>query len=218
MEFLDSWRELAVPDLLRLLAPAVFLAVATLVPGVRVARLAAIGVALTIPLVEELGVGPRFTLAWSALWLLIAWGTRGREGAAKRPLAARHGRLEAGTVGLLLGLVLLSLLIAAVARQALSPEEARRASYGALLLMLGLLHLMLHGNVRRAGLAFGSLGLGLQVLESAAREAQVFVALNPGGAVLLATVLASALAMRVAAGRERLAGTAWVSDAHDLHD
>jgi len=66
--------------------------------------------------------------------------------------------------------------------------------------------------------ASGSLGLGLQVLESAAREAQVFVALNPGGAVLLATVLASSLAMRVAASRERLAGTAWVSDAHDLHD
>ena len=36
--------------------------------------------------------------------------------------------------------------------------------------------------------------------------------------MLLATVLAAALAMRVAAGRERLAGTAWVSDAHDLHD
>jgi len=36
--------------------------------------------------------------------------------------------------------------------------------------------------------------------------------------VLLATVLASSLAMRVAASRERLAGTAWVSDAHDLHD
>ena len=218
MEFLDCWTELALPDLLRLLAPALFLTVATLLPGVRIVRLAAIGVALTIPLVEELGVSPRFTLAWSALWLLIAWGARGQEGAARRPLAARHGVLETSTVGLLLGLVLMTLLIAAVARQALSPEEARRASYGALLLMLGLLHLMLHGHVRRAGVAFGSLGLGLQVLESAAREAQVFVAINPGGSVLLATVLAAALAMRVAANRERLAGTAWVSDAHDLHD
>jgi hypothetical protein len=72
--------------------------------------------------------------------------------------------------------------------------------------------------VRRAGVAFGALGLGLQVLESAAREAQVFVIHNPGGAVLLATVLASALAMRVASNREHVAGTAWVSDAHDLHD
>jgi hypothetical protein len=218
VEFLDCWTELTLPDLLRLLAPAGFLAVATLIPGVRIVRLCAIGVALTIPLVEELGVTPRFTLAWSALWLLIAWGSRGQEGAARRPLVERHGVLETSTVGLLLGLALLTLLIAAVARQALSPEEARRASYGALLLLLGLLHLMLHGHVRRAGVAFGSLGLGLQVLESAAREAQVFVALNPGGAVLLATVLASSLAMRVAASRERLAGTAWVSDAHDLHD
>ncbi len=218
MEFLDCWTELGLPDLLRLLAPALFLTVATLLPGVRIVRLAAIGVALTLPLVEELGVSPRFTLAWSALWLLIAWGARGQEGAARRPLAVRQGVLETSTVGLLLGLVLMALLIAAVARQALSPEEARRASYGALLLMLGLLHLMLHGHVRRAGVAFGSLGLGLQVLESAAREAQVFVAINPGGSVLLATVLAAALAMRVAASRERLAGTAWVSDAHDLHD
>lgn len=218
MEFLDCWTELALPDLLRLLAPAAFLAVATLLPGVRVARLAAIGVAITIPLVWELGVTPRFTLAWTALWLLIAWGTRGQEGAARRPLVARHGLFESRTVGLLLGLVLLTLLIAAVARQALSPEEARRASYGALLMMLGLLHLMLHGHVRRAGVAFGALGLGLQVLESAAREAQVFVTHNPGGAVLLATVLASALAMRVASNREHVAGTAWVSDAHDLHD
>jgi hypothetical protein len=218
VEFLDCWTELALPDLLRLLAPAVFLATAALLPGVRVVRLAAIGVALTIPLVEELGVTPRFTVAWSALWLLIAWATRGQEGAARRPLAARHGVLEASTVGLLLGVALMTLLIAAVARQALSPEEARRASYGALLIMLGILHLMLHGHVRRAGAAFGSLGLGLQVLDSAAREAQVFVALNPGGSVLLATVLATSLAIRVATTRERLAGTAWVSDAHDLHD
>ena len=87
MEFLDCWTELTLPDLLRLLAPAVFLTVATLMPGVRIVRLCAIGVALTIPLVEELGVTPRFTLAWSALWLLIAWGSRGQEGAAKRPLA-----------------------------------------------------------------------------------------------------------------------------------
>ena len=111
MEFLDCWTELALPDLLRLLAPAVFLATAALLPGVRVVRLAAIGVALTIPLVEELGVTPRFTVAWSALWLLIAWATRGQEGAARRPLAARHGVLEASTVGLLLGVALTTLLI-----------------------------------------------------------------------------------------------------------
>jgi hypothetical protein len=218
VEFLDCWTELALPDLLRLLAPAVFLTLATFGPGVRIVRLSAIGVALTIPLVEELGVTPGYTVAWSALWLLIAWTTRKQEGTARRPLAARHGVFETSAVGLLLGAILMALLIAAVARQSLSPEEARRASYGALLLMLGLLHLMLHGHVRRAGVAFGSLGLGLQVLDSAAREAQVFVAMNPGGGVLLSTVLAASLAMRVASNRERAAGTAWVSDAHDLHD
>ena len=218
MQFLECWTELPLLDLLRLLAPAGFLTAATLLPGVRVARLAALGVALAMPLVWELGVGPWFTLAWSVLWLLIAWSAGGHGGTAPRPLAATHGVLEAGTVGLLLGLTLLTLLIAAIARQDLSPEEVRRASYGALLLMLGLLHLMLHGHVRRAGVAFGSLGLGLQVLDSAAREAQVIGAPRSGEAVLLATVLAVGLAMRMADSRERLAGTAWVSDAHDLHD
>jgi len=218
VQFLECWTELSLLDLLRLLAPAGFLTAATLLPGVRIARLAAVGVALAIPLVREVGVSPLLTLAWTALWLLIAWSAGEPEGSARRPLAATHGVLESGAVGLLLGLVLLALLIAAVARQDLSCEDARRASYGALLLTLGLLHLMLHGHVRRAGVAFGSLGLGLQVLESAARDAQVFDSLAPGGAVLLATLLAVALAMRVAGSRERLAGTGWVSDAHDLHD
>ena len=217
MEFLESWTELTLLDLLRLLAPAGFLLASTLLPSVRVARLAAVGVAVTLPFVGELGVSPGLTAAWSALWLLIAWSMRPREG-ARRPLAATHAVLESGLVGLLLGLALSALLVAAVARQDLSPEEARRASYGVLLLMLGLVHLMLHAHVRRAGLAFGSLGLGLQVLENTARDAQVIEGLEPGGSVLLATVLAVALAVRVATSRERLAGTAWVSDAHDLHD
>ena len=218
MEFLESWTELTLLDLLRLLAPAGFLMISLLLPSVRVARLAAVGVAISILFVGELGVSPRLSIAWSALWMLIAWSTRGREGAARRPLAAAPAVLESGTVGLLLGVALSALLVAAVARQDLSPEEARRASYGVLLLMLGLVHLMLHAHVRRAGLAFGALGLGLQVLENTARDAQVIDIVEPGGSVLLATVLAVALAVRVATSRERLAGTAWVSDAHDLHD
>jgi hypothetical protein len=40
----------------------------------------------------------------------------------------------------------------------------------------------------------------------------------PPGAVLLCTVLAIWLSMRLASNRSRYAGTAWVSDAHDLHD
>ena len=106
----------------------------------------------------------------------------------------------------------------AVARQDLSPEDARRASYGALVMVVGIIHLMLRRHARRAGVAFASLGLGLQVLEGAARSAQVPETLVPGGAVLLATAIAAALATRVAVIREHIAGTAWVSDAHDLHD
>ena len=218
MQFLESWTELPPLDLLRLLAPAAFVTAAALLPGVRVARLAAIGVALTLPFLRELGGSPLLTGAWSALWLLVALGAGAPEGVARRPLATRRGGLESGTVGFLLGLVLVSLLIAAVARQDLSPEDARRASFGALVLTLGLIHLLLRGHARRAGVAFASLGLGLQVLDGAARAAQVPETLPPGGAVLLATTIAVALAMRVAVSREHLAGTAWVSDAHDLHD
>ena len=218
MQFLECWSELSLLDLVRLLSPAALLASIAFIPGLRVARLAAIGVAVAIPLQRELGVSPLLTAAWSALWLTVAWCSHVPPGAARRPLASTRGGLEAGTVGLLLGLVLLALLIATVARQSLSPEEARRASYGGLLLVLGILHLMLHGHVRRAGVAFGSLGLGLQVLDGVAREAQVSATLPAGGTVLLATALAVALAIRVAISRERLAGSAWVSDAHDLHD
>ena len=218
MQFLECWTELSFLDLMRLLAPAGFLAAAAFLPGAGVARLAALGVALTIPFLRELGGSAPLTAAWCALWLLVALGMGMPEGVARRPLAARRGGLEAGTVGLLLGLVLLALLIAAVARQDLSPEDARRASYGVLVLSLGLIHLMTRSHARRAGVAFASLGLGLQVLDGAARAAQVPGTLPPGGAMLLATAVAVALALRAAVGRERLAGTAWVSDAHDLHD
>lgn len=218
MQFLESWTELSLPELLRLVAPALLLASAGFLPGVRIARLSALGVALMIPLLRELGTSPVLTLAWSTLWLAVAWVAGWDEGAARRPLAVRRGGIEAGTVGLLLGLVLGGLLIAAVARQDLAPEDARRASYGALILTLGLIHLMTRGHARRAVVAFASLGLGLQVLDSAARAAQVPETLPPAGGILLATALAVALAMRVTISRERLAGSSWVSDAHDLHD
>jgi hypothetical protein len=218
VEFLASWSELSLFDLVRLLAPAALLTAAAFLPGVRVARFAAVGVALLIPFLRELGASPLLTGAWTALWLLVAWGAGVPEGAAPRPIAAARGAVESGTVGLMLGLLLLGLLMAAVARQDLSPEDSRRASYGVLLMVVGIIHLMLRRHARRAGVAFASLGLGLQVLDGAARAAQVPGTLSPGGAVLLATAVATALAMRVAGIREHLAGTAWVSDAHDLHD
>lgn len=218
MQFLESWTELAVLDLLRLLVPAGLLLTAVLIPGMQIGRLAALGVAVAIPFLWELGIPPAFAAGWCGLWLLIAWNAGGQEGTARRPLAATHGVLEAGTVGLLLGLGLLALLVTAIARQDLSPEDGRRASYGALLLVLGLLQLMLRRHLRRAAVAFGSLGLGLQVLDGAARESQLPGTAPSNGGVLLATILAVALTVRMARSRERQAGTAWVSDAHDLHD
>jgi hypothetical protein len=121
-------------------------------------------------------------------------------------------------VALMLGLALLALLVAAVARQDMSPEDGRRASYGTAMLGLGLLHLMMRRHLRRALVGFAALGLGLQVLDGAARGAQLQTSGSSGGSVLLATGLVVAVALRIADGRERHAGTAWVSDAHDLHD
>ena len=74
MQFLECWTELSFLDLLRLLAPAGFLSAAALLPGAGVARLAALGVALTLPFLRELGGSAALTAAWCALWLLVALG------------------------------------------------------------------------------------------------------------------------------------------------
>lgn len=218
MRFLDSWTELAPFDLVRLLLPAGCLIIAAFIPGRRLSRVIAVVMAASIPTLRELGVSPWVTAGWIVLWLAIAWQSGSAKEAAPRPLAATRGSFEAGTVGVLLALSVLALLVSAVARQDLAPEDARRASLGVLLVGLGLLHLMLRRHARRATVAFGALGLGLQVLDGAARGSQVGETLPPQGGVLLATALGVALAIRLAGSRERLAGSAWVSDAHDLHD
>jgi hypothetical protein len=217
VHFLDAWRGLTALELARLVAPAAFVVLATLLPGPRVARMAGLGVAATIPFLREMAVGPILGAGWVALWGVIAWLAGRQDEASRDPLAPR-GVFETGGIGLLLGLALLGLLVAAVARQDMGAEDARRASYGVLFTVLGLLHLMLRRHVRRSLVAFGSLGLGLQVLDGAARAAQVQPTAPTTAAVLVLTALAVALAWRIAIGRERYAGTAWVSDAHDLHD
>ncbi|HEY7600159.1 MAG TPA: hypothetical protein VH741_09550 [Candidatus Limnocylindrales bacterium] len=218
MHFLDSWTELSPLDLVRVLFPAACLVVAAFVPGRRVSRVVAVLLALSVPLLHELGTAPWVGAGWVAFWLLVAWQAGLAKEAAPRPLAPTRGALEAGTIGFLLALSVLALLVAAVARQDLGPEEARRASLGALIVGLGLLHLMLRRHARRATVAFGALGYGLQVLEAAARGAQVGGTLSSQGGVLIATGVTAALAVRLASSREQLAGSAWVSDAHDLHD
>lgn len=217
MHFLDAWRELGGLDLARLAIPLAFTALATFLPGRRIALVAAIGVAASVPFLRELGAGPWLGAGWVVLWVAIAASLGDTDEGARRPLAQR-GMLEIGSIGLLLGLALMALLIAAVARQDMAPEDARRASYGVLFLGLGLLHLMLRRHARRAALAFAALGFGLQILDGAARGAQVQPSAATGSAVLILTALAVTIAIRIAAGRERFAGTAWVSDAHDLHD
>lgn len=181
------------------------------------ACLAALGLALTIPFLRELALPGFLTAAWAVLWLVIAWRA-GVPEQGGRPRSTTIGVvLETGAIGMLLGLVLLTLLVAAVARQDMAPEDARRASYGVLLLGLGLLHLMIRRHARRAAIGFAALGLGLQVLDGAARGAQVLPASTAGG-VLVSAWVATVLALRIADARERHAGSVWVTDAHDLHD
>ena len=82
---------------------------------------------------------------------------------------------------------------------------------------LGLLHLMLRRHALRAAVAFGALGLGVQVLDGMARRGEVGLGAPPAG-VLIATAIAVAATVRLAGSRESTAGSAWVSDAHDLRD
>ena len=219
MHFLDAWLEISPVDLARLLAPLVLLTASAFLPGLRLGQVTAIGVALSLPGLRELGAPPIVVGAWIVLWLLIGWWRpRDPEETARRPLVQTRGTAETHTVGLALGLALTLLLLAAVARQDMSPENTRRVSLGAALLSTGILHLMLRRHIRRAMAGFAAMGLGLQVLQGAAETAQIGPTPGASMAVLLATALSVGLALRVALSRERHAGTAWVSDAHDLHD
>ncbi|OGF17984.1 MAG: hypothetical protein A2W00_02355 [Candidatus Eisenbacteria bacterium RBG_16_71_46] len=217
MHFLDSWTELSPLDLGRLLLPAACVALCILLPGRRVARIAAAGVALSVLLLREIGAWPLIA-AWSAVWALVAWRAGAATSRTGPASTTRVGGVESGAVGLMLGVALLALLVAAVARQNLSPEDGRRASWGLLVMGLGLLHLMLRRHALRALVAFAALGLGLQMLNGVARSAQVPGTLPAEGRVLLATLIVLALVGRVAWARQCAAGSASVSDAHDLHD
>ena len=214
MHFTDTWTELQVLDLVRLLAPVGLLLLSLLVPGRHVARPATALVALSIPWLPELGP-PALAAGWALLWLFVSW----RAGAGPREVAPRPGGgAEPGLVGFGVGLALLALLLAGVARQDLAPEDGRRASWGLLVLGIGLLHLMMRRHAQRALVGFAAMGLGLQMLHGVARGAELPDALPGRGLVLVATALAAALLTRIARGRERVTGSAWISDAHDLHD
>jgi len=217
MHLIEAWTSLGPFHLARLLAlPAVML-VATLLPGRQVARGAALIAAVGVLLLFEMAVPWWVRGAWSVLWLAIAW----QAGLPERPNLPppRHRTaVDAGAVALPLGVALLALMLAAVWRQTFEPNDARRASLGALLVGIGLLHLMMRRHVRRAALAIGALGVGLELLTAAARAVDVAHEGAPAGSALLASVLAITIVTRIADGRERYAGSVFVSDAHELLD
>jgi len=218
VDLFKLWFGLPPQDLLRLLLPAALLTLATVLPGRGVARIASLGVALALPFLRPLDTPLPITAAWSALWLVVAWQV-GLPAPGNAPAPPRRpGAFESGTVGLLVALALLGLMVASLARQDLEPVVGRRVLMGLLLIGIGVLHLMLRGHVRRAAIAFASLGLGLQVLDGTARGAELAGSAPARAGVWLATAVAVALVLRLGVGRERFAGSPWVSDAHDLHD
>jgi hypothetical protein len=83
---------------------------------------------------------------------------------------------------------------------------------------LGLVTLLWRRPVGRAALAVGALGVGLELLTAAARATDVAHEGAPAGSALLATALGITIVTRIADGRERYAGSVFVSDAHELQD
>ena len=217
MHFLDAWTALPRLELLRFAVPALLMLLAVLAPGRALARLATLGLALALPFLPEPGVPAWVTAGWVALWLWISWQAGLPSSRTVRP-GARLGGLESGTVGLLLGPALFVLLLAGVARLDLDAARTRQCSFGVLLVSLGFLHLMLRRHAVRAGTAFAAMGLGLQALQGAVRSVLTADGAPPAGLPLFAAALAVALAARVGASRVAAVGSAWVSDAHDLHD
>jgi hypothetical protein len=217
VNFLDAWMTLAPLALALRLAPAALVALSVLLPGRGVARLAALGVALWVP-VAPVTWPAEVRAGWGALWLVVAWraGRRSADAGGRR---ARVGAMvESGVVGLAVGLALLVVVLAAVARADLAPEDSRRVAAALLLLGFGLVHLMVRRRARRATLSFAALGLALQGLADAARAAQGPLAPPPDAAALVAATAAVALAEGVSLARERYAGTDLVALSHDLHD
>jgi hypothetical protein len=105
-----------------------------------------------------------------------------------------------------------------VARLDLDAALTRQCSFGTLLVSLGFLHLMLRRHAVRAATAFAAMGLGLQMVLGAVRAVVTTGGAPPAGLPLAASALAVLLAMRIGSGRILTTGSAWVSDAHDLHD
>ncbi len=218
MHFLDAWTSLAFFDQIRLVAPAIVMALAIVLPGRSIAALLALLLAVTVPLSGTLPEGYALAFGWALLWLLVAGVLlRAARAGMRRPAEGRGG-FESTLAGLLLGVPLFALLAVAIARQDLPLEATRAATAGSLYLTLGLVHLMVRRHVLRSALGWGFVGVGIQALQSAAAVRMPPAFAPPPGATLLATAVTLALVLRIALARARWAGSAWLSDAHDLHD
>lgn len=218
MHFLDAWTSLPVLDQLRLLAPAIVMVLAIVLPGRRIAALLALLFAVTIPVSGAIPGGLLLNAGWGLMWLVVAGVLYRAARAGMRRPAERRGGFESTLAGLMLGLPLLALLAVAIARQNLPLEVTRAATLGCLCLSLGLIHLMVRRHVLRSVLGWGFAGFGLQALQ-AATAASLPASLAPHpAATLLGTAITLALVLRIGLARAQWAGSAWLSDAHDLHD
>ncbi|MEO5618558.1 MAG: hypothetical protein ABIS67_12355 [Candidatus Eisenbacteria bacterium] len=218
MHFLDAWTSLPILDQLRLLAPALVMALAIMLPGRRLAAVLALGLAITIPVSGAIPGGWALAAGWGVLWLVTGGVLYRAARAGMRRPAERRGGFESTLIGLMLGVPLFGLLAVAIARQNLPFATTRDATAGALFLALGLIHLMVRRHVLRSVLGWGFAGFGLQALQAATAASLPASLAPPKAAVLLATAITLALVLRIGLARARWAGSAWLSDAHDLHD
>lgn len=218
MHLLDAWTSLDPGTLARRIGIPVAILLAALLPGRRSSRIAALAIALLVASLDELSAPWPVRVGWVIAWLGVAWQSGTPAHARENAHPRRRGALEAGALALPFGVALTLMLLAAVSRETLGAVDSRRASLGVLVAGTGLLHLMLRRHARRALVAFASLGLGLELLAASARAADVTHAGSPPGVALIATLFAVALTGRIASARERFAGSAFVPDAHELHD
>jgi hypothetical protein len=218
MRFLSAWTEAGTATVVLVLITPVLLAVTPFIPGRQVARLTAALLAAAVLALGIVGLDATLRWGWAALWILVAWRVGRPAPHPRLEPAPRPSGIESGLIGLLLALALGVLLVSAVARQDLDPAEARSTSFGLLLLVVGLLHLMMRRDAMRALLAFATLGLGVQVLQAAARDTLLTGGAGHPESILLASGILLAVTDKVIRARQESAGSPWVSDAHDLHD
>jgi hypothetical protein len=218
VHFLDAWTRVSFLDQLRMIAPAALMIAAIALPGRRVSMMLAFAMALAAPLSGVIPGGWPLAVGWGLLWAAIgAVVHRSAPAGVKRPVE-RAGAFESTFIGLMLGAPMFALLTLAIGRQDLSVAVTRAAVMGTLYATLGLVHLMVRRHVVRSALGWAFLGFGLQVIEGATRGAVPAAFAVPRAATLLATSVTVALVLRLGFARAAAVGSAWLSDAHDLHD